>query len=339
MNTLNANNYLASGGRGIHFRVKKKHALYLLASTIVALILGAIAGYRPFGLGLDFPNYDFFYYGIRDDAFYQASRFEPGFKSLAYFAKHALNWDVMPFMAMLMMVTLIVKFQVLGRLEHPWTAIFFYVLVWFPLHENTQVRVAVAVTFLFMATKPLFDGRWIRYLLVSSLSILFHYTAIFAIAMIAGAYYLSRFPRIVWITAPIVAGALMYIMLSVLFPYFALFRAALLDGTGESTPPNLLSVANLFSYLFLVATFFSGSLKSREAKTYFILVALSFATLVGFQSIPVLANRLREILFVFMTFIAFEYKLTLRTFPQAILAASLALWSLYRGIQYGLFSG
>lgn len=131
----------------------------------------------------------------------------------------------------------------------------------------------------------------------------------------------------------------MYALLSILFPYFVLFRAALMDGTAQSEPPNLFSAANLFSLSFLIATFFSGSLKSREAKTYFILVGFSFAALIGFQSVPVLANRLREILFVFMTFLAFEYRLTLQTLPQAILAVSLAFWSLYRGIQYGLFSG
>jgi hypothetical protein len=60
------------------------------------------------------------------------------------------------------------------------------------------------------------------------------------------------------------------------------------------------------------------------------------ANFLAFRDIPVFAQRFKELGLVFMTLIAFDYKINRGTSPQAIVAVGLSIWLIYSAISQGI---
>ncbi|PZX40646.1 EpsG-like putative glucosyltransferase [Roseinatronobacter thiooxidans] len=117
-------------------------------SWVVAVLAGIAAGYQFFGSGRDFFSYVSFYENIRVFGEQDFSRFEPGFVLVASFFKLVLNAEVEFLLAVLASASLLIKFAIFSAYRRPFLTILFYLCCWYPLHEYTQIRAAVARSFL-----------------------------------------------------------------------------------------------------------------------------------------------------------------------------------------------
>lgn len=322
----------------INLRIGRRDALLVGCGLLFSIALGFIAGYRPFGFGRDFSSYAFFYdrIGVGDDFSYY--RFEPGFVWLASFSKNWLDVPYMTFAAGLAAASLLIKAYSIRRLEHPFLAITFYIVCWFPLYENTQIRAAFAIALLFLATNYLLEQRWMVFIGLSALASTFHTTALFGAVVLSGAYWLSNYRLPVGIIVIASFGAMIAAIRDWIFPYLVRLNTLLEIGDIDSAEPNVFSAVNIVTFMFLAFSAVSGSLTSRRSRTFFLVSCAGLSVFLGFLSTPVLAHRLKEMLLVFSTFIAFEYRITNRTIPQAVLAIALAAGSLYLAIVSGYFS-
>ncbi|MGR3592234.1 MAG: EpsG family protein [Limimaricola soesokkakensis] len=318
--------------------IRKSDALYAVAILAVSLVFGYIAGFRPFGIGMDFRNYQSFYDMMRPREALDYFRYEPGFVHLASEFKRLFSSDYMYFAAALSTAALAVKFSTLRNLRHPILTSLFYLAVWYPLHENTQVRVAFATSLLFVASQKMFEGRWAWFAGLAVASTLFHLTAAVGAAGLAIAFYLSRFDFKYALGYIVLCGAVLYASFAFVMRYAVQLQPLLLEQGGGSSPPTILSAANVAVLLFLISFILSGSANDLRRRTFFIMTAIGFVLFFVFLPVPVMAQRFRELFFVFMTFIAFDYRIGSRTLLQASLAFILAGWSLYSSISYGLFS-
>ncbi|ETD90633.1 EpsG family protein [Rhodobacter capsulatus] len=320
--------------------IKKASFLNLCFAVAAAGVLAYVAGYRPFGLGPDFPNYEFFYDRLGSGSFSDLTsqfRFEPGFLLAAQYAKVILQLDVMGFVAVLMFVSIAIKLYCFSGLKYPLLAFLFYIFAWFPVHENTQIRAAFSISLMFLASLQVFKGRWAYFALLSCGAYFFHASSLIAAVVLLVSYFLSRFGSVFLSMAVVFASAILfYMFVGVFSGHFMALRASYVDAVNA---PTIFSGVNILGFLFLVASYLSGSIDTVEKRTYFLMACFSFSLLFGFYNFPVLAHRPRELLLVFMAFIAFDYKLSYRTLAQAVIAVALAGWVFYRGISMGLFSG
>ncbi|MEW6255302.1 MAG: EpsG family protein [Pseudomonadota bacterium] len=304
---------------------------------IISTVLGYVAGFRPFGIGRDFLNYSYFYalVDFNDISFF---RFEPGFVISAKIAKTVFEFDYMTFAFVLMTVSLCLKFFVLSSLKNYIPAFAFYIACWFPLQENTQVRLAVATSIIFLATKYLFQNRWKTFLALSAIAATFHITIVVCAAVIFTAHFLGRYKVLYSLAICVVPALVIPYLIDLIFPIFVQINLTLGGIEPGSEDINIFSLTNIFATLFLIASVLSGSVNSHSNRVFFLVSCAGFACLIGFMSIPIVAHRLKDMMLVYMTFIAFEYRMSTKTLPQAIIATLLAAGSLYANINLGLFS-
>lgn len=305
---------------------------------LISVVFGYIAGFRPFGIGHDFQNYQFFYDEIRPNDEISYFRYEPGFVFLAASFKYLSGLDYTYFAAFLMTISLMMKFSVLKQLNHPILAVIFYLCVSFPLHENTQIRIAFAIALLFLATVKMFEKRWILFAVLLLLATTFHTASALGAIVLAAANFMAKYRLrygilFISLTAILISG-----VLTTALDFFVQLNPLLREGDMDSARPNLFSGTNIATALFLLSSLFSGSLKDHRSRTFFLVVCGGLAVFFVFISVPVLAHRLKEVLMVFMTFIAFEYRITKKTTPQAFFATALMVWSIYSALASGLFS-
>lgn len=318
--------------------IRKTNVWATVAIFLVSAVFGYVAGFRPFGIGFDFLNYQSFYNNIRPNDELSYFRYEPGFVFLTAWFKSLTGLDYKYFAAFLMTISLMIKFSVMKRLDHPVLAVIFYLCVWFPVHENTQIRLAVATAFLFLATAKMFERRWEWFVVLSAIASTFHVTAAVAAASLAASSLLASY-RLTYSIPLIGFGGVALAASVTTVMYFAVqWQPLLLVQGAEVTPPNFFSGFNIATALFLLSYVASGSGKEYRGRTFLLVTCGGFLIFLAFFSVPVMAQRFKELLMIFMTFIAFEYRMTLKTVPQAILASALSGWALYSGISYGLFS-
>ncbi|WPZ27566.1 EpsG family protein (plasmid) [Sulfitobacter pontiacus] len=317
---------------------KKTDIWVIPVILLVSVAFGYIAGFRPFGIGLDFLNYQFFYDDIRSSDKFSYFRFEPGFVYVAAMFKSFTGLDYTYFAAFLMTLSLIIKLSVLKRLDHPVLAVIFYLSAWYPLLENTQVRIAFATSLMFLATDKMIEKRWTWFLLLSAIASTFHLTAAAAATGLAAASFLARYRLRYSIPLIGLGGLALSAFITTIMLYATQLNPLLLLQDTGSNSPNIFSVLNIAIFLFLIFFVASGSAKENRRRIFFLVTCGGFMVLLVFFQIPVIAQRLKELLMVFMTFIAFEYRLNSKALPQTILATLVAGGSLYSAISYGLFS-
>jgi hypothetical protein len=320
------------------FVLKKIDFLAKVSIFLISAVFGYIAGFRPFGVGLDYLNYQSFYNELRLDDALSYFRYEPGFVFLAQQFKSFTGLNYMYFAATLVTISLIVKFSVLKRLHHPSLAIIFYLCVWFPLHENTQVRAAAAIALLFMATEKMFQRRWVHFIVFAIISATFHITAALVAIVLLSANFLANYPLKYSIPIGLIVAASASGMLATLLTLFDQLNPLFRSGDTDFVRPNPFSGTNMATIMFLMTFMFSNSHKDHRCRTFFLVACSGMVVFFLFASVPVLAHRLKEVLMVFITFIAFEYRITLKTIPQAFFATCLMVWSIYSAVSGGLFS-
>jgi len=300
--------------------------------------LSFIAAYRPFGDGLDYNNYVVFYDRLIENEDFGLIRFEPGFTFSAHFLKFHVGLSVEEFIFLASFLALLIKFTLFSKTYYSYLTLFFYIMMWFPLHENTQIRAAVSIAFIFLFVESLLRGNFFKATIFAVIATTFHMSAIIGVIFCLVSYFLrSRSVTFIFLTF-MGSGFFMYAVFPYVFPYIALIRGSAIEGDFIwDVKPNILSAVNICSFAFILSYALCGLADSERNKVYYSIVGFNFAVLIGFYDFPLVANRGREVMFVFVTMIAYNYRLNNRSFIPFMFATILCIGSFIVNIRMGLF--
>lgn len=322
--------------------VSQKAAYFFVCIIPISIFLGVASGYRIFGEGRDFQEYVFFYKSLQiyDDG--DSTRFEFAFFHLSKMFKFNFNEDYYFYFSFIAFFSLFIKFIVFSRLKNVTITIFFYIIAWFPLHEYTQIRAALAISILFIATEYLLTRKWMSFFLFSALAGLFHTSALLVAGFLLGASYLAGLRLSLAILLIIVATIALTVVTALTIDLLSQINPLIVhyvQNSGDNEVPNILSAQNIASALFLISMLFSGILVDRRVRVIFLVCCSGIAVFIGFHEIPTFAHRLKEMLLVFMTLIVFNAPLTWRTLPQMFFGIVYAVISFlsysFNGIIWG----
>lgn len=304
----------------------------------LVMLLALAAGFRGLGPGRDYLGYLDAYEEIRLSDSLDVLRFEPGYVLASWVSKFGLGLDFPIFASALAASALFIKLWLFSQYSRPILTILFYLCCWYPLHEYTQLRTAVALALCLFAAEVFFRGRYLQYALLMATAMSFHSSSLIVALAIPGAYLLSRWNQLMSVSAIIFLAFGIYVLDLPLISLAAQINS-LSEAYSENldgSRVNLLSMANLLTAGLLAAMLAARSLKDRRDATYFILAAGALVSAVVLQSTPVLSHRVKEALLIFLTPIAFSGELTMRSVPQYVFAATLAGWMLYSAVSQGI---
>ena len=256
-----------------------------------------------YGESPDYSNYDIYFDLVRSQGLnmLQDSRFEPGFTIgaaifTALFASNVVVYSTFVAAALLLKGWAI-------RAYSASIAIFivvavFYTARFFPFHELTQLRVAVAIGILLVSAVLIWRGKNVFGLLWAFLAVLFHMSSVSVIP------FLFIQPRRRWhvVLSGLVtfvgvysAAGFVTVQLAKYISVFTMYQSA---GFGENSP-NPLSAVLLLDWAMIVFAMAMWNRLSLVMKRVLLLQVIGMAIFYGSLDFPVIAHRIREMFSVF----------------------------------------
>lgn len=154
-------------------------------SKVLTLTIGAVAALisvlQPFGYSPDYPQYSYFFDQLRVDYLYQLkeSRFEFGFLHLSYLLTLVFQENIHVY-GFFVLIAIGLKVYFAGKFSaknYAWIFLTFYFFKFFPLHELTQLRAAMAASLLVVVFYYYSIERYWAALSFSLIAIAFHNSA------------------------------------------------------------------------------------------------------------------------------------------------------------------
>lgn len=311
-------------------------AVRLDAALLAAvwLLLSVASGYRWFGPGPDYLVYQQFYGSLSLDNFYRDERFEPLFVASAWVFKYLLRSEFQLFITVLVSLSLAIKLRLIyRRTRWPLLAGLTYLMIFYMLHEYTQIRQALAIAFGLLSIEAYIERRYVRSLLFIGLGVMFQSSvAILGLGVLLSNFLvLGRLGAALGLTgiayvAPLattIGGAL---FIARFFPAFSIYVGDFL----QYEPLNLASGPNILFAAMLTVTIPLVSATDRPRMMYAIMCLLAVVAFVVLLDFPVLAQRFRDIYAVFGILLAFSFPLRSFGSLAVILTIVSGLWSLSR---------
>lgn len=306
--------------------------LFMLAAWAFLTVSG---GFQWFGTSADNEAYYFYYINLNQSPDWGGSRFEIGFQLWAWIAKYILRLGFEPFVMTLIAVALGIKFYLFRRYASlPIIAATAYLLGFFFLHEYTQFRVAIGISFSLLGLHKQLEGKPFPAIACYVLGALFHYSVV-VIPVVA---LLSRFVKnkVALALIGVASVAVAYLLplvrdqlvgyLSVLNP---LTSGYFYGDEGAANPFSLFNVATGLASIYALMI---GYMERSTYHRVFLLMGISsLVVLVLMASQLVLALRIKEILSVGFIFAFTRSKLEMRDLPP--------LFLLFAAVAYGFWSG
>lgn len=270
---------------------------------LVAILLCACA-FPLIPLGADYLNYVNIFETARSTPFTElfSQRYEPLFLVLSALFSYMATDDVTVFAA-LMLIATAMKVSVVRRLTwHGHAAVLmlaWYALRFFPLHELTQIRIALALGLWLLAVTTRSAPKAYALAMAAALT---HYSTAILLPVIWAWRGVERSPEgyrrielrllLGGISVIFIVGVTLRQLLEQLSLIFSILDIYSSEGFGEDRV-NPLSIAVLLDSFFLLTGWLvaSGDARSRFWLT---LLTLSLATFYVLFDFPVLAHRIRE---------------------------------------------
>jgi len=286
--------------------VKKLNAVIVF--PLVVLMTFLVAVMQPFGLSPDYANYEIFFDMVREEFGYDmTTRFEPGFVLASglltsVISSNAVVYGLLVILAVIIKLFVLEKFvpsqKPLGR-YYLYLAVVFYFVRFFPLHELTQLRAALAAATVFLTLLFLWRGKRRKAIGVAVIAATLHYSSL----MITPLLFVSRLSRRTVIIVAIAGMPLLYAasqaVVSVAGAYFAVFQTYEF-GFAEDRPNPLSPVFFPEFYLIAVSLIFWKDL-TEMMRRIAVLQLLAFAIFYGLIDFSVVAVRGRELFSVLWT--------------------------------------
>jgi len=154
--------------------------LKTLTLSYLFLTLTATAGFRLFGPDIDYLHY----LGLfNHEPHLQGETKEPSFLFLRYifstfFNEAGFQWLLLTYA----ILGIGIKLYAIGRLSENWIySIWVYLLIYFPLHDYTQIRVGVAVGIILLSLPDIVNGNRLQFFIKTGLAVTFHWSALAAL--------------------------------------------------------------------------------------------------------------------------------------------------------------
>jgi hypothetical protein len=269
--------------------------------------------FQIFGHSPDWESYDEFFdllrtgltLGIHD-------RFEPGFVFLSenlinFFSS---NYNVL---ALLAVLSILIKTWSIGSVASSWLALYsaliFYVFRFAPLHEYTQIRVAIAISLIFLATAFAIRKKTGFAISCSLMATSFHMTAFGFFAILPFVSFSDRLDKLLTIKNVFLLGLvsliaskfLVELLVGSLEGHIAVVHLYQESGFG-GIEANPLSLGLVLDMLMIGAFMTKWSRLSNLMKIFLYTQALGIVFFYGAIQFPVVAFRVREFLGVFWVF-------------------------------------
>jgi hypothetical protein len=261
---------------------------------LFTFILAVAASYRVFGIDSDFYQYMFFYQEIfngRETG--KEALFEYLAKSVQFvFGQNSLT----TFFFVIAFISLFFKLKILSFRDDYLLLILIYILLLYPLHEMTQLRVSLSLGFAYwgLYTATHLNAIFLLRLAFTSIAIGFHLSAILLAPFILFPYFFQKrslIYAILAITLPAVVTLYGLQVIESLVPGFDV----ILRLSKEEEIPNLLSTRFVTYILLLSMGLFLIRDIPRKTLPWFYISLLGMGIFLGSMSIPVVANRILEL--------------------------------------------
>lgn len=309
---------------------------------IAWFVLSFMAGTRALGFSRDYFEYLSYYQTIPAGLSLLDTRFEPGFHLISWIFRNYLDVELPALVWFLVSFSLAVKICLFRKyLQYPIVALLLYTLIFYPIHEYTQYRVAVSLAFGYWAIHLVMERRLHWAALLFLLAFLFHYSSILILLIAIGSPFLRGRRAVTMIVIGIVlAAALIGPIRGLIGGFFNtlnplslsyLENTAMIEGVSLWSVNNLLLIGALAWYAML------GYYNRGQYHALF--MTMSIACLVPIALLPdapVIAQRSKEVLFVAIVFLSCRSKITLPDIPGLTLVLGMAGLLAYLAVTGGI---
>lgn len=271
----------------------------VLLATLAGVVLAVLAGLRVLGEDRDYQQYLFVFEAMRDGALAaDETRFEPGF---ILFNRLALLLGGGNFTVLLIgvaLVSLTLKFRLLASYGKLAPALLVYVLVLLPLHEMTQIRVALALAFSYVAIAynlehpaTHFNGRSLALL---ALGATFQASVLVLLPFSVGfTQRIFRRPTLCFVTFGLLPSAAVWLLMR----YFVAINPLIVTyiNAADEYAANPLSARNITLIVLVCIGAFSLDRMPPSRRPWYFLSLMGVCLWYGMIAVPVFAHRLLEL--------------------------------------------
>lgn len=269
----------------------------VLAAVAVALVAFAIAVLQPFGNSPDYEQYEIMFQGVRVDwvSFMRDSRYEPGFIAVVGALSRVFEADILVY-GVLVLAAIVAKTSTLAKLSFDhyfWLAIVFYFFRFFPLHELTQLRVALASSIMIYAAYQVWGPSTRKGIIACVLAVAFHYSSL----MISPFLLLVRRDRRFAILSAVLVflgiAAIAQLAVAILGENLAVIQMYQQEGF-DTRSVNPLSPAFFPEFFMILFSLFCWRDLTGTMQRVVAIELIGFAVLYALIDFPVIAVRGRE---------------------------------------------
>lgn len=301
-------------------RTSNRKTLKLVFISFLVIIFSYLSANRFLGVDRDYLQYLIFFQNIDD---HYDGRFEIGFVILSLVIKKlGFSFWILLFVSSL--ISLSIKFYLISKLIN-WPYYFLiYLLVLYPLHEMTQVRVSIALSFGYLAIYfALRETFSLRVVFLSILAIMFHWTLLLFIPFIYCINFFKRRSLVLIFAVVIVPAIVIYSSLGFIDKLNP--QVIHMLATENEMQANPFSSRNIVFLAILIIGLSNINRISRTALPWYYLSLFGLSFWYGLMSIPVFAHRIFE-LTIFSSFLWIPY---LPKYGRATAMVLLTILSVY----------
>ncbi len=295
--------------------------IFAVVAIVATVILTLASAGQWLGIGPDYLEYEKFVDSVTPYLRVGYSRFEPGFEFVTWFFVQIMDRGVFSLFLVLCGLALSIKFYLIRCYTHsPMLAAIAYVFLFYPLHEYIQIRVAVAVAFSYLGVMLMLERRYVWAAVAALIGALFQSSSIIIIIVAAVGVFGSL---------PVIAGSSLLLLVTAsslnvfgfitqLFVSLNPLAEGYLTNAVRAGEVNVFSITNILWLLSLMSITALGNVQPRTDRfdrCFLTLFIGGFVFLIAFQGSPVVAQRLKELLFVGPLFLVFRRPLSWNTAP------------------------
>ncbi|RYE56338.1 MAG: EpsG family protein, partial [Hyphomicrobiales bacterium] len=218
-----------------------------------------------------------------------------------------------------------------------------YIALFYPTHEYAQIRTAFALALGYAAVHFLLERKFAKGIIWLIVGVTFHYSAIMlGVVYVAAQYMRGRAAIAILVAGLVVVSLFSNEIVGAVTDVFSSYNPLLKYYISNSYFDNevrLTSLNNLLPAAALALAIALGWFSYGKYHTTFL--AMSIAGLVAIALLggsPVVAQRLKELLFVAVIFLIYRSPIVLRNLPPIILIWANAALLLYLAFREGLLT-
>jgi hypothetical protein len=289
---------------------------------------------KIFGESPDHRAYDDFFDSFRLSGFDSVhdSRFEIGFSLLGWFLVKFSSSSNLALYSIIAAGAVFLKGAILNRFTNN-RLIFYVILVfyfsrYFPLHELTQLRAAIATSFLLVAATSWWSGNRTIAIMAAATAATFHISSLIVIPALLLQPAKRQTVFVMGVSLFFFVRFGVTFLISQLADSMALVDMYRQAGFGEI--PNPFSVALILDWAMVIAGFCMWSRMTSAMRNILFLQVVGLAIFYGAIEFAVVAHRIRELFTVFwIVFLAQALSMSAMAMMAAVvfLLANLGLYS------------